>query len=135
MTGGLAPTPTPETEPFWTAARQGRLSIQQCDNCGRFYFYPRPFCRYCGSEDVHWRDVSGKARLISYVINHRPLPPASAEPQVIALVELAEGPRLLTQLLMANPTPERLPLDAALTVEFEPRGDQWSVPVFRLVTP
>ncbi|MEU9063654.1 zinc ribbon domain-containing protein, partial [Streptomyces sp. NPDC048430] len=46
MTGGLAPTPTPETEQFWAGTHEGELRLQRCNGCDRFYFYPRPFCRY-----------------------------------------------------------------------------------------
>jgi uncharacterized protein len=132
MTGGTVPVPTPETENFWAGTRAGELRVQQCSNCGRYYFYPRPFCRYCQSADVVWRTVSGGGRLISYVINYRPLPPADpAEPQVIALVELDQGPRMLTNIVGVPADPEHLPLDGRVQVEFEQRGDQ-ALPVFRM---
>jgi hypothetical protein len=133
MPGGPPPTPSPETEPFWAAARERRLAIQRCNNCGRYYFYPRSFCRYCSSWDVAWHDVSGLGTLVSYVINYRPLPPADPAPQVIALVELDEGPRMLTNIVTDDPSPEKLPLGATVTVEFESRGTDAKVPVFRLV--
>jgi uncharacterized OB-fold protein len=132
VTGGLAPTPTPETEPFWDGTLRGELRMQRCNSCRRFYFYPRPFCRYCASRDVEWQIMSGRGRLISYIINYRPSPSAVPdEPQVIALVELEEGPRLLTNIVGAEPSPENLPLDAPVTVDFEPRDGQ-AIPVFRL---
>jgi uncharacterized OB-fold protein len=82
---------------------------------------------------VEWHAVSGRGRLLSYIINYRPLPPAAPDrPQIIALVELDEGPRLLTNIVGVPPDPERLPLDAPLRVDFEGRGDQ-AIPVFRLV--
>jgi uncharacterized OB-fold protein len=134
MAGGTVPVPTPETGPFWAGTLAGELRVQQCENCGKYYFYPRPFCRYWQSRDVAWRTVSGTGRLVSYVINYRPLPPADpAEPQVIALVELDEGPRLMTNIVGVSPEPENLPLDSRVRVAFEPRGDQ-ALPVFRLVT-
>ena len=81
---------------------------------------------------MQWRDVSGTGRLISYVINYRPLPPADPEiPQVIALVELDEGVRMLTNIVGSPADPGALPLDAPVAVGFEPRGD-WKLPVFRL---
>jgi uncharacterized OB-fold protein len=84
---------------------------------------------------VTWRVVSGAGRLISYVINYRPLPPADpAEPQVIALVELDEGPRMLTNIVGVPPEPGHLPLDGRVEVEFQPRGDQ-VLPVFRMSEP
>jgi uncharacterized OB-fold protein len=133
LAGGAAPTPTPDTEPFWEAARQDRLVIQRCLACGRHYFYPRDHCPHCSSGEVEWRQVSGSGRLISYVINYRPLPPAEPDdPQVIALVELQEGPRMLTNIVGTAADPDCLPLDAPVSVCFETRGD-WKLPVFRLV--
>lgn len=132
MAGGTVPAPTPETAEFWAGTLAGELRIQQCNSCGKYYFYPRPFCRHCQSRDVEWRKVSGNGRLISYVINQRPLPPADpAEPQVIALVELDEGPRMLTNIVGVAPEPENLPLDSRVKVAFEARGDQ-ALPVFHL---
>ncbi|GAF45527.1 Zn-ribbon domain-containing OB-fold protein [Rhodococcus wratislaviensis] len=134
MSGGAVPGPTPETAEYWQGTREGQLRIQRCNACECFYFYPRPFCRFCSSRDVAWHVASGRGQLISYVINYRPLPPASStEPQIIALVELDEGPRLMTNLIGVDPDPALLPLDARVEVDFEPRGDQM-VPVFRMDT-
>jgi uncharacterized OB-fold protein len=132
MAGGMEPLPTPETEEFWAGTRRGELRIQHCNNCGRNYFYPRPFCRYCQSRNVEWRTVSGLGTLVSYVINYRPVPPAAAdEPQVIALIELDEGPRMMSNIVGVAPEPDNLPLDSRVRVDFEPRGEQ-VLPVFRL---
>jgi uncharacterized protein len=134
MTDGITPTPTPETAPYWAAATAERLSIQRCRACSRHYFYPRSFCPRCQSADVEWTDVSGRGRLISYVINYRPFPcTGNGAPQVIALVELEEGVRMLTNIVDSSGEPEGLPLDAPVSVAFEPRGDL-KVPVFRLDT-
>lgn len=131
MADGLVPKPVPETAPFWEAAKDDRLLIQRCRACGRHYFYPRPFCPHCTSDDVVWDEVSGRGRLMSYVINHRPMPP-TGQAQVIALVELDEGVRLLTNIVDAAPDPAALQLDAPVAVAFEPRGE-YKLPVFRLV--
>jgi uncharacterized protein len=132
LADGIIPTPTPETAPYWAAATAGRLSIQRCRACGRHYFYPQSFCPRCQSADVEWTDVSGRGRLISYVINYRPFPcTGTGAPQVIALVELEEGVRMLTNIVDSPAEPEALPLDAPVSVAFEPRGDL-KVPVFRL---
>jgi uncharacterized protein len=132
MTGAAEPVPTPETEPFWAGTRAGELRIQYCRGCARYYFFPRPFCRYCQSRAVEWRPVSGRGRLVSYVISYRPPPPAPADvPQVVALVELEEGPRMLTNIVGTPADPGSLPLDAAVVVAFEQRGGQ-TLPVFRL---
>ncbi|MEU6778711.1 OB-fold domain-containing protein [Nonomuraea angiospora] len=122
----MKPQPTPETAPYWEGARQGELRVQRCGECGRHYFYPRPACRYCASRDVRWVTVSGRARLVSYVINQRPMPGMEGLSPVIALVELDEGPRLMTNIVGVEPTPENLPLDLRLRVCF-----QDDLPVFR----
>jgi hypothetical protein len=124
------PVATPDTLPFWDAAREGRLRIQRCRDCERFFFYPRRFCRYCASSDVEWQDVSGNARLLSYVISERPLPGAEQFSPVIAVVQLQEGPRMLTNIVDVEPRPQNLPLDLPLTVAFEQRG-RTAVPVFK----
>lgn len=126
---GPVPAPTPETAPFWKAAARGELMLQRCIPCHRFYFYPRPFCPQCGSSDVEWERVSGRATLASYIINYRPLTGERNEPQVIALVQLEEGPRLMTNIVNIEPVAEALSLDMALEVTFEPRGDMM-LPVF-----
>ena len=124
------PSPTPDTEPFWNACSQGRLSLPHCSLCGPF-FYPRSYCPACGRRISVWRDMSGRARLVSYVINHRPAPGFESEtPYVVALVELEEGPRMLTNLVGIDPSPEAITLDIDLVVDFQQRGDG-AIPVFR----
>lgn len=131
MSGKSVPRPTPETQPYWDAAAAGELRIQRCVPCAEFYFYPRPFCPRCSSPDVEWVTVSGKARLHSYVINHRPAPGFEAEtPYVIAVVQLEEGPRMMSNLVGVEPTPDCLVLDMGLEVAFAQRGDM-CVPVFQ----
>jgi uncharacterized OB-fold protein len=129
MAEALAPAPTPDTSPYWEGAREGRLRIQRCLECRRHYFYPRAFCRYCTSSYVEWVDASGRARLVSYVIDARPLPGMEGASPVIALVRLDEGPTMLTNIVDVDPTPENLRLDMALTVTFTLRGDV-TLPVF-----
>jgi Predicted nucleic-acid-binding protein containing a Zn-ribbon len=123
--------PTPETQPFWDGVAEGRLLIQYSRTSGRYYFYPRPFEPGTLSEDVEWREASGRARLESYVINHRPVVPAgSKEPQIIALVTLEEGVRMVTVLTGIDPSPEDIELDMELEVVFEDLGGT-VLPLFR----
>ena len=130
MSGKAVPQPTPETQPFWDGCARGELMLQRCRHCGEPYFYPRPICPACGSTDVEWFPASGRATLYSYVINHRPAPGFEADgPYAIAVVELAEGPRMMTNIVGVPNTPEELILDMELQVTFEQRGDI-SLPVF-----
>jgi uncharacterized protein len=124
------PKPTPETQPFWDGAAEGELRIQRCETCERHYFYPRPSCPRCGGDQVEWVRASGRATLYSYVINHRPAPGFEAEaPYAIAVVELEEGVRMMTNIVGVPNTPENLPLDMRLRVVFEQR-DGMHVPLF-----
>jgi uncharacterized OB-fold protein len=125
------PNPTPETQPFWDAAARGELSIQRCRPNGHHYFYPRPICPVCQTTDIEWITASGRATLYSYVINHRPAPGFEADaPYAIAVVALEEGPRMMTNIVGIESTPENLVLDMPLEVVFEPRGD-YAVPLFK----
>ena len=124
------PKPTPETAHFWDGARAGELRLQRCGPCQHAYFPPRPFCPACGSRDVAVFAASGRATLYSYVINHRPAPGFEG-PYAIAVVELAEGPRMMTNIVGCEQTPEALVLDMPLEVEFEAQNDEIALPLFR----
>ena len=124
------PIPTPETEHFWAGAREGRLKLQRCVDCSGVYFPPRPFCPSCISKNIEVFDASGKATLYSYVINHREHP-AHDGAYSIAVVELAEGPRMMTNIVNVAQTPEALILDMPLEVVFEPLTDEISLPCFQ----
>ena len=124
------PKPTPETAPFWAAARNGELHLQRCDDCARCYFPPRNFCPGCGSRQVSWFRASGRATLYSYTISH--LPAAGfTSPYAIAVVELAEGPRMMTNIVDCPQTPEALVLDMPLEATFEKQNDDITLPFFR----
>ncbi|WP_156325790.1 Zn-ribbon domain-containing OB-fold protein [Nonomuraea sp. SBT364] len=124
------PKPTPDTQPFWDGTAAGELRIQRCLTCERHYFYPRPSCPHCGSGTVEWVRASGRASLYSYVINHRPAPGfEEGGPYAIAVVELEEGVRMMTNIVNIEITPENLPLDLDLKVVFERRGEV-HVPLF-----
>lgn len=130
MSGKATPAPTPETQPFFDGCAENQLRIQRCTSCERPYFYPRPVCPHCGSRHVEWFTASGDATLYSYSINHRPAPGFEDDaPYAIAVVELAEGPRMMTSIVGIPNTPEALELDMPLRVQFEKRGDV-TIPVF-----
>lgn len=106
--------------------------LQKCDDCAKVYFPPRPFCPGCASKSVSVLQASGKARLFSYVINQRQHPSFDG-PYAIAVVELEEGPRMMTNIVECPQTPEALVLDMPVEVTFESVNDDISVPLFRPV--
>ena len=126
------PEPTPETQHFWDGCKDGKLLLQRCKDTGKVYFPPRPFSPYTGGKDVEVFEASGKAKLFSYVINHRPAKGFENEaPYAIAVVELDEGPRMMSNIVECEQTPEALKLDMPLEAVFEDITDEISLPKFR----
>jgi len=125
-----APVPTPETAEFWAGTRKGELRLQRCTACAHVYFPARPFCPGCASRDVAWFTASGRGTLYSYVINERPAPGFTA-PYSIAVVELDEGPRMMTNIVECPQTPDALVLDMPVEVVFEQLDDTIALPLFR----
>ena len=126
------PQPTPETQHFWDGCKQGQLLLQRCDDCASVYYPPRPFCPSCSSRAVSAFAASGRGTLVSYVINYRPHP-AWDEPHSIAIVQLEEGPRMATNIVGCEQTPEALQLDMPVEVVFEAVSDDISLPLFQPV--
>lgn len=125
------PVPLPTTQPYWDAAQRGELQFQRCGDCRTAFLYPRICCPACGSASLAWEKASGRASLYSYVINHLAAPGFAEDvPHVIAIVQLEEGPRMLSNIMGVPPVPEKLPLDMPLALAFEDRSGQ-QVPVFR----
>ncbi len=124
------PQPTPETQHFWDGTKAGELRLQRCRACSVAYFPPRPFCPSCSSRNVEVFAASGRATLHSYVIHHRDSPSHTA-PYAIAVVELDEGPRMMTNIVNCPQTPEALELDMAVEVTFEAMDDTNTLPLFQ----
>ena len=124
------PHPTPETQHFWDGCKAGELRLQRCTACQKSYFPPRPFCPACASRNISVFKASGRATLHSYVIHHRPVP-GFTPPYAIAVVQLEEGPRMMTNIVDCPATPEALQLDMALEPAFEKIDDDIALPLFR----
>jgi len=113
------PRPTAASLPFWEAAKRHELQIQRCGSCGAHIFYPREVCPECLSSDLNWMKVSGKGTVYSYTIAQAPTHPAFAEdiPYVIAIVELAEGPHLTTNITGCQPEEVRVGMPVMATFD------------------
>ncbi|MEV5608016.1 OB-fold domain-containing protein [Streptomyces sp. NPDC052225] len=128
------PEPDAFTRPYWDAAAEGRLLLRHCAACARFHHYPREFCPYCWSDSpdvVSWRPASGRATLYTWSVVHRnDLPPFGARtPYVAAVVDLAEGPRMMTEVVECDEASLRVGME--LAVAFREGGGGGCVPVFR----
>jgi hypothetical protein len=125
------PTPDPATQRWWDAAREGRLLVKRCADCGRAHFYPRPFCPHCWSENVDWEQASGRGTLYTWsVVHQNDLPPFNERvPYVAAIVELEEGPRMMTNIVDCDPA--ELTVGMPVEVVFRPETDDVTLAVFR----
>lgn len=115
------PEPTDLSRPFWDALREGHLVVQRC-NCGHAFLPARRHCPACLEPDPAWERASGKGTLVSWVVYHTAYHPAfeARLPYNVALVQLAEGPRLLTNIV--DPL-DSLRGDAPVELKIEWEGD------------
>lgn len=110
-------------EPYWQAAREGRLLLKQCADCGQAHYYPRPLCPFCMSANTAWLEASGAGEIYSWSVERRASPPYA-----IAFVTLPEGPTLLTNIIDCDL--DALAIGQKVKLAFETREEQ-PVPVFR----
>jgi uncharacterized OB-fold protein len=121
--------PPEESEPFFDAARENKLLIQRCPSCGKHQFYPRKICKHCGSPDVEWVEASGRGVVHTYTVIHRGMPGWREEgPYVAAIVELAEGARMTTNIV--DCAPDDVSIDMPVAVKFVDEG-RYVLPRFR----
>ena len=124
------PVPDAATEPYWNAAREHRLVMPRCMDCGRYHFYPRTLCPYCSSSRLEWTQCSGLGTVYSFTVVHRaPSPAFAAEaPYIVAVVELDEGTRLMTNI--TGCAPDAVRVGAKVRVTFRQLSGPVTLPVF-----
>ncbi len=124
------PALEPHTEAFWRACRAGRLEFVRCTRCDYFIHPPRPVCPRCRGRDLTWTPVSGRGRVFTFTINHKPWFPGQPVPYVLALVELVEqqGLRLTTNIV--NCPFDRIRIGMPVRVVFENLTDDVALPLF-----
>lgn len=127
--------PRPAINPdnaFWfDAARDHRLVIQRCTSCQTLRHPPGPCCPECRSFEWDTVAASGRGHVYSYVINHHPRHPAFEFPLIVAVVELDEGTRLITNLVGIDAA--EVEIDMAVTLDWIDPDPELSLPVFRPV--
>ncbi len=127
----VSPQVTPLSKPYFDACNESRLVIQQCDTCHRWQFYPRHVCSYCGGGDLVWRQAAGTGRVASYTVVRRAVSKAYTAPYVIALIDLDEGVRMMSQLREIDV--DSVFIGQCVEVVFEQWVDEDRLPVFRPV--
>ncbi len=127
------PVLDPESQPYWDALKQHRLLLKHCRACQRSHHYPRELCPHCHSDDLEWKQAAGTGRIYSYTVARRPAGPAfkADTPYVVALVELDEGARLMTNIVTADV--ESVRIDQRVAVQFDDVTPDVTLPKFRPV--
>ena len=123
---------TPEAKPYWDGLKEGRLMLPCCTACGGAFFYPRVICPRCGARDIAWIKASGRGKLHTFAIAHQSINRAMkvSPPYVLAMVELDEGPRMLTNLVNVAPDPKALRCDMPVRVVFSRLTDEVTIPLW-----
>jgi uncharacterized OB-fold protein len=124
------PAPSIETQRFWDAVQERRLVMPACDRCGKVTFPPTVACPACSGAAFTWKEMSGRGKVFSFVVYHRVYHPAFADkvPYVVAVVELEEGPRIISNVV-GMPV-EDVQCEMPVTVVYEEVRDGYLIPKF-----
>jgi len=117
------PATSSETEAYWEAAGKGKLLVRKCTACNQAHHYPRTICPFCFSDKTEWVEASGKGTIYSYSVMRR-----APVPYAIGYVTLAEGPRMLTNIVDCDL--DKLKCEQAVTVVFKPTDGGPPLPMF-----
>ena len=128
----VRPEPDAFTRAYWDAAAQGRLLIRRCADCGEAHHYPREFCPKCWSGDVSWEDASGRATLYTWSeVRVNDLPPFRDRlPYIAAVVDLDEGPRMMTVLVDCEAEALRIGMRLHVTFPTIDSGDSEDIKAY-----
>ena len=124
------PTSSALADAFYAGCREGKLLLQHCTDCDKPQFYPRILCSHCGGRNLVWRPASGRGRIATFTIVRQPVSPAYEAPYVVALIDLEEGPRMMSHIVRCDP--ERVRIGQLVCVTFEAWSDTLTMPVFQL---
>lgn len=126
------PIVDPDTEPFWHAAREHKLLVKRCAECGQAHFYPRELCPHCHSDAVSWLEAKGSGEIYSFTVARRGAGPAfqSDAPYVVAVVQLDEGCRMMTNIV--GTPPDEVRIGQRVEVSYEEVTADITLPKFRL---
>jgi uncharacterized OB-fold protein len=127
------PQADPITAPYWESLKSHSMTVQRCNDTGKYFFYPRGLSPFTFSDNISWEPVSGRGTLYAYTIVHAMRAPGFAEevPYVVAIVELDEGPRLMTNLIEVDPDPEKIRIGSPVEVVYVDVTEEITLPKFR----
>lgn len=124
--------PEPDTQPFWEATKEHRLTYQVCRACTKVVFYPRAHCPHCGGRDLEWRDSRGLGTVYTYSVVRLNRHPAFAElgPYAVAYVDLDEGFRMLTNIVGVQDPVKDVRIGMRVKVRWKDQESGISLPMF-----
>lgn len=125
------PQPNADTKPFWDGCREHELRFQKCAECGHIRWPASFLCPACHSQEILWMTAKGQGKIYSYIVYHRAYHPGFEKdvPYVVALVELDEGPRMLTNIIGCGR--EEVQCDMPVEMGWEDMEENFSLPKFR----
>ena len=125
------PQANPDTQPFWDGCKEHELRFQKCMDCDHVRWPPSIICPECHADQTEWITAGGKGVVYTYAVYHRAFHPAFKDdlPYVAAIVELEEGPHLLTNIIGCKP--EEVRCDMPVVVAWEDVTDEFSLPKFK----
>ncbi len=115
--------------PFWDGVKEKRLLLQRCKQCGAWLNPPRPMCPKCQSTEAEWVESSGKGKIYSWVTYNEAPDPAFKTPYAAVLIEMDEGPRMVSNLVDVKPEDIRIGMSVELT--FEDVAEDLTLPKFK----
>ena len=131
---GPIPVPTPESRPFWDGTKRHELLLPECTACHRAHYYPRAVCPHCLGKRFEWKRASGRGTLHTFSVVHRGLKDFPlGTPYVLAIVELDEGVKMMTNLIDVPADPALIRIGGAVEVVFEDVSEKIALPRFRPV--
>ena len=125
----ILPRPTALSQPYWDGCREGVLLLQHCQDCAEFQFYPRIMCSHCGGQNLAWTASTGRGLVASFTVVRRGVSAAYTAPYVVALIDLEEGPRMMSSVTAVAAEDVRVGLPVEVT--FTGWSDDIAVPEFR----
>ncbi len=128
------PSVDPLTKPFWDGTKQHKLMMQRCSKCRRFHWLPSPSCQTCGNSELVWEQLKGMGTVNTFTIVHKVVRNTAFEkktPYLIAVVELDEGPRIVTNIESEDLVQVRI--GSRVEVTYDDLTLEVSLPKFRIV--
>jgi uncharacterized protein len=127
------PQPDPVTAPFWESVKAHAMKLQRCNDSGKFFFYPRGMSPFTLSDNISWEPVSGRGVIHAFTIVHNQRAPGFADevPYVVAMIELDEGVRLMSNVIDVEPDPDHVEIGMPVEIVYDDVTDEVTLPKFR----